>query len=114
VEIAKLHIHKEQRTLRFLCKCTLPKSHSLPCFHVIFQREKGSGFLEPSDFHYYWWYKKPESLLSEMEMEQPVLERIKAQVLTPLIVKGKGRPKGSKGKQKGHGESSKYLIVNLL
>jgi hypothetical protein len=52
--------------------------------------------------------------LSKIEIEQLVLKRIKAQVLTLLIVKGKGRPKGSKGKQKGHRELSKYLIVNLL
>jgi hypothetical protein len=112
VEVAKLHLHKEQKTLRFPCNCTLGKSHGLPCYHVIFRREQGSGLLEPSDFHFYWWYKVPES---EIELERPIHERIEAQVLTPLIFKGKGRPKGSRGrgKQKGHGESSKYCQFSM-
>lgn len=75
---------------------------------VLMPKEKGSGFLEPSDFRCCWWCEKPESASSEIDMEQTILGRIEAQVLNPLILKGKGQPKGSKGKQKGHGESGKY------
>jgi hypothetical protein len=74
----------------------------LPCLHTISERLKDGGHILPKDINLFWWYKRSkweESLVQECGESQMVLES--------LVVRGKGRPKGLKGKQKGNGVSSK-------
>jgi hypothetical protein len=69
------------------------------------------GRLLLSNINPHWYYNQGFVALQESR-------RI---LLDPVIIKGKGRPKGSKGKQKGDGEGSirrdpllfKYAVINL-
>jgi hypothetical protein len=47
-----------------------------------------------------------------MDIEQPIVECVKSQVLSSLIVKGKDRPKGAKSKQKF--QENQVAIIKLL
>jgi hypothetical protein len=101
-ECAKLHkLVDEKKELQWPCECTIPSSMGLPCLHTVSERLKDGGHILPEDIHLFWWYKRSkweESLLQECGESRTILE--------PLVVRGKGRPKGSKGKQKGDGVSS--------
>ncbi|KAI0993997.1 hypothetical protein K3495_g14186 [Podosphaera aphanis] len=72
----------------------------LPCFHKIHARQRSSGKIALADIDPHWYYQR--------RGEQPQLER--RILLEPSIIKGKGRPKGSKNKvhqkSKGYGVSS--------
>jgi len=61
-------------------------------------KQRNPGTLQLTDIDPYWWYDRGV-------VEPQVARKI---LLDPLVVKGKGRPKGSKGKskEKGNGESS--------
>lgn len=88
----------------------------VPCFHDLFNRLKDGGKVLPEDIHQFWWYDR--------EMISTTLENrvLRAIVLDPAVVKGKGRPKGSKGKKKkGSGASgmvnsfkASYITVLIL
>ena len=71
-----------------------------------------SGLLEPLGVYFYWWYKTPEP---DTEVVRPVHKHIETQVLTLLVVKSKGRPKGLQSirKQKGERESSMYYQFSI-
>jgi hypothetical protein len=105
-ECAKLHTLVDQKKeLQWPCECTLPSSMGLPCLYTVSERLKDGGHILPEDIHLYWWYNRSkweESLVQVCGETQAVLE--------PLVVRGKGRPKGSKGKQKGNGVSSVILL----
>jgi hypothetical protein len=114
-ECAKLHKAKEQASSRVQreanradlgpCTCTVKTSMGIPCFHTVFERLNGNGHILPEDIHPFWWYKRPEvgtSLAVNVQTERVVLE--------PAVVRGKGRPKGAKGKNsKNHGITGKTL-----
>jgi hypothetical protein len=63
----------------------------------------------PEDIHPFWWYDgtKVSTVLEEGDPGTPI-------ILEPAMVKGKGRPKGSKGNgpraKKGAGVTSMYTI----
>ena len=96
-ECTKLYkLTDNKKELEEPCKCMLPSSMGLPCFHTISERLEGGGHILPEDIHPFWWYNRSkcdDSLLQECRETRTILE--------PLVVRGKGRPKGSKGKQKG-------------
>jgi hypothetical protein len=78
----------------------------VPCFHTVFERLNGNGHILPEDIHPFWWYKRPEvgtSLAVDIQTERVILE--------PAVVRGKGRPKGAKGKNsKNHGVTGMTFI----
>jgi hypothetical protein len=115
-ECAKLHKAKEtanqaqrQATRADLgpCTCTVKASLGIPCFHTLFNRIADNGHILPKDIHPFWWYKRPErDTSSEIAIQT---ERV---VLSPAVVRGKGRPKGAKGKKsKNHGITGISLAV---
>jgi hypothetical protein len=108
-ECVKLYKAKEEASSREqrpatradlgLCICTIKASMGIPCFHTIFDRLTGNGHILPEDIHPFWWYKRPEQgTTSEIAVQTAGV------VLNPAVVRGKGRPKGAKGrKSKSHG-----------
>jgi hypothetical protein len=99
VECAKLHKAKEQNSTLKPCNCTVKASIGLPCYHTVAERLKNPGHILLEDIHPFWWYKRPNpSTSSAINVQiQPI-------VLNPAVVRGKGRPKGAKGKKAlGHG-----------
>jgi hypothetical protein len=110
VEWVKLHKAEEQGSLSVYC-CTITASIGIPCFHKVFERLRGAGHILPEDVHPFWWYKRPEtSTSSAIDMQ------INDIVLNPAKVRGKGRPKGAKGKgthEKGSGLTGMSLTSSL-
>jgi hypothetical protein len=100
VECAKLHKAKEQHGNNLPpCNCSIKASMGLPCFHVISERLSSPGYILPEDIHPFWWYKRPE-----LNTSSAIDKQTHQVVLNPAVVRGKGRPKGAKGKKaKGHG-----------
>jgi hypothetical protein len=71
-------------------------SLGLPCYHTIWERQQSPGMLGLQDINSHWYYSQG--------VQTGLLSR--HMLLNPRIVKGKGRPKGSKAKKKGNTESS--------
>ena len=94
-EVAKLYKVEVDQPELLPCNCTIQSSLGLSCFHIVFQRRKSPGYILPSDIHAHWYYTRLKEGTLFAEHKQLVLE--------PAIVKGKGRPKGAKGKAKGEG-----------
>jgi hypothetical protein len=94
-EKAKLHKAETEATLLTEpCQCTVRSCMGVPCFHELSQRLSDAGQVLPEDIHPFWWYDR--SKLRTILDNRPA----QAVVLEPAIVKGKGRPRGSKGLQK--------------
>jgi hypothetical protein len=60
----------------------------LPCYHTLYQRKLSTGVVHLEDIHAHWHYSRPEP----GTLSTPALP-----VLNPLVVKGKGRPRGALG-----------------
>lgn len=100
-ERAKLHKAEDEATLSWPCRCTIRASMGLPCFHDLFNRLQDGGQVLPEDIHQFWRYDRAKvGISSENQVLRPV-------ILDPAVVKGKGRPKGSKGK---NGSSVRVMI----
>jgi hypothetical protein len=108
-ECAKLHKAKEQASTHAQkqanradlgpCTCIVKASLGIPCFHTVFDRFIDNGQILPEDIHPFWWYKRLERGTSSAIATQTA-----DIVLNPAVVRGKGRPKGAKGKKsKNHG-----------
>jgi hypothetical protein len=111
VECAKLHKAKEQQKDTLPpCNCVIKASMGLPCFHIVAQRFNSPGHILPEDIHPFWWYTRPEpSTSSAVEVQA---RRV---ILNPAIVRGKGRPKGAKGKKsKNQGFTGMSLAFSLV
>jgi hypothetical protein len=88
----------------------------VPCFHNLFKRLRDGGQVLLEDIHPFWWYDRAKASTT---LENQVQRAI---VLNPAVVKGKGRPKGSKGKRKkGFGATgminsfkASYIIILIL
>jgi hypothetical protein len=106
-ERAKLHKAEDEATLVLPCQCTIKASMGLPCFHDLFHRLKDGGQVLPEDIHPFWWYDraKVSTTLEKQKTSASVV------VLDPVVVKGKGRPKGSKGNRKGAGSTGMIYLV---
>ena len=70
----------------------------LPCYHIVLERLANPGHILPEDIHPFWWYKRPKPNTASAIAVQTLLV-----ILNPAVVRGKGRPRGSKNKEKGHG-----------
>jgi len=68
--------------------CSIQRSIGLPCYYTLYERKLSTGVVHLKDTHVYWYYSRPE--LGTLSM--PALP-----VLNPLVVKGKGRPRGALG-----------------
>ncbi|RFU33344.1 hypothetical protein B7463_g3034, partial [Scytalidium lignicola] len=80
-----------------LQKLHFEKSMGLPCYHTIWERIKDGGSVRIQDIHLHWlYYRSPE-----ITQEPPLI-----QVLDPLVIRGKGRPKGALGQGKKLPESN--------
>jgi len=73
----------------------------IPCYHDLFHRLKDGGQVLPKDIHQFWWYDRTKASTT---LENQALRDV---ILEPAVVKGKGRPKGSKGKK---GSSAHSMI----
>jgi hypothetical protein len=78
------------------CACWTQSAFGLPCYHQIYQKQQNPGRLSLADIDPHWYYDRG---VAPPQNTRRIL-------LDPLVVKGKGRPKGSKGKGKNMGESS--------
>lgn len=92
-ERAKLHKAEEEATLVWPCQCTIQALMGVLCYHNLFHRLKDGGQVLPGDIHPFWWYDRTKQSTA---LEKQVLEGV---ILDLAVVKGKGRPKGSKGKK---------------
>ncbi|RFU27819.1 hypothetical protein B7463_g8517, partial [Scytalidium lignicola] len=93
-EVSKLPKHGAPTSI---CNCTIQKSMGLPCYHTIWERIKDGGSVRIQDIHLHWlYYRSPE-----ITQEPPLI-----QVLDPLVIRGKGRPKGALGQGKKLPESN--------
>ena len=72
------------------CTCSIQQSMGLPCYHTIWQRKLSSGVIYLEDIHPHWYFSRPEPGLA-LAISHPL------PVLEPLIVQGKGRPRGALG-----------------
>jgi hypothetical protein len=112
-ERAKLYKAKDEATLEWLCCCTIQASLGVPCFYNLFKRLKDGGQVLLKDIHPFWWYDCTKvGTTLENQGSQAV-------ILDPAVVKGKGRPKGSKGKKGGltgmiNSLKTPYIIVLIL
>lgn len=78
------------------CACWIQSAFGLPCYHQIYQKQQNPGRLSLADINPHWYYDR--GVVPPQNTRRILLD--------PLVVKGKGRPKGSKGKGKNMGESS--------
>ena len=60
----------------------------LPCSYIIYERKKASGVIRYKDIYLYWYFDY--TTLCRQDLDQ-------SQVLEPLVICGKGRPKGALG-----------------
>ena len=94
VECAKLYKAKEEHPNLGPCHCIVKQSMGIPCFHTVHERLSSGGYILLADIHPFWWYKRPEaSTSSAIEVQTCTI------VLNPAVVRGKGRPRGSKNKK---------------
>jgi hypothetical protein len=80
------------------CICTIQGSIGLPCLHIIWERKQGGGTIRIEDIHPHWHYDRPSTLDTEAQLAMVVLN--------PLVIRGKGRPKGALGGQDRTAKSS--------
>ena len=59
----------------------------LPCSHIIYKRKQASSVIRLEDIYPHWYY---DHTISNQDLDQN-------QVLEPLVIRGKGRPKGALG-----------------
>ena len=71
-----------------MCTCSIQQSIGLPCYHTLYQRKLSTGVVHLEDIHVHWHYSRPEP----GPLSAPPLP-----VLNPLVVRGKGRPRGALG-----------------
>jgi hypothetical protein len=72
----------------FSCTCSIQQSIGLPCYHTLYQRKLSPGVVYLEDIHVHWHYSRPEP---------GTISTLALPVLNPLVVKGKGRPRGALG-----------------
>ena len=59
----------------------------LPCSHIIYERKKAGGVIRLEDIYPHWYF---DHTIRRQDLDQN-------QVLQPLVIRGKGRPKGALG-----------------
>jgi hypothetical protein len=72
------------------CTCSIRQSIGLPCYHTIYQRNLSSGVIYLEDIPPHWYFSRPEpGLVPAISHPLPVLN--------PLVMQGRGRPRGALG-----------------
>jgi hypothetical protein len=71
-----------------MCTCSIQQSIGLPCYYTLYQRKLSTGVVHLEDIHTHWHYSRPKP----GPFSAPPLP-----VLNPLVLKGKGRPRGALG-----------------
>jgi len=107
-EQAKLHKAEDKANMDWPCRCTIQQTIGILCYHDLFERLKDGGQVLPRDIHPFWWYDKSKVSIILGNTNSNTREII----IEPAVVKGKGRPKGSKNNRprakKGGGITSMY------
>ena len=80
-------IPREGYPIPFECTCQAQETIGLPCSHIIYMRKQAGNAIRLEDIHLYWYY---DYIISNQDLDQN-------QVLQPLVIRGKGRPKGALG-----------------
>lgn len=98
LECVKLYKAKELGPNLRPCSYIVRQLIGVLCFYTVHERLLSRGYILPIDIHLFWWYKRLEtSTSSTIEVQtRPI-------VLNPAVVCRKGRPRGSKNKENGHG-----------
>ena len=76
-----------------VCHHSMRDSMGIPCHHQIAERLREKEGLHLSEIHERWHFIKPSGKVGPVATGQLLL-------LNPRVIKGKGRPKGSKTKHK--------------
>ncbi len=88
LEHAKLPVHGPPQTS---CICTTQQALGLPCCHKIWEYKRSGGVILLADIHRHWYYNRPVP-----DVSQPaILLTVSPVVLNPVLIKGKGRPRGA-------------------
>ena len=75
-----------------VCLYTVQTSIGIPCYYTIWERKQASGVIQLGDIHHHWYYSRPNpSTLPTPAIPLPL------PLLNPLVVKGKGCPRGALG-----------------
>ena len=74
------------------CECSIQTSMGLPCYHTIYQRQQETGAIRLEDIHPHWYITRPE-----LGLDSRLLASHPLPVLNPLLVQGRGRPRGALG-----------------
>jgi hypothetical protein len=94
IKCIKLHKAKDQFGANLLlCVCITEASMGIPCYHTVAKRLANPGYILPEDIHPFWWYKRPE-----LSTNSAVKVQTRRVVLNPVVVRGKGRPRGARGR----------------
>jgi hypothetical protein len=82
----------------------------LPCFHTVAKQLATPGHILLEDIHPFWWYKRPDP-----STPFEIAVQIRPVVLNPAVVRGKGRPRGAKGKKsKNHGVTGMIFTFKMF
>jgi hypothetical protein len=105
-----------------VCTHGFNKAMGLPCYHMLYNRIQAGGILHIEDIHPHWHYNR--TVLYENEYvdtaeftdideeetppgpAEPINDAPVFVPLEPAMVRGKGRPVGSRGHGKRHGTTS--------
>ena len=71
--------------------CVIQITLGLPCRHILYKKIQKDEPIQPEEIHELWFWQEP--------VERPDSDYV-LPPLDPLIVKGKGRPKGALGREK--------------
>ena len=85
--IEQAKIPKEGYPLDCQCTYTIHNTIGLPCSHTIYERKKAGGVTRLEDIYLCWYF---DHIIQSQDLDQN-------QVLEPLVIRGKGRPKGALG-----------------
>ena len=81
-----------------VCECTIQRSHSLPCYHTIWERISNGGVILLSDIHRHWHYERPIlDVATSTSTTLPTPPPPSRPILNPVRLRGKGRPRGALG-----------------
>jgi hypothetical protein len=66
------------------------QSFGLPCYHEIWEMKAINRTIQLEDIHPHWYFTREDEAMS-LELSRPL------PVLNPLVIQGRGRPRGALG-----------------